>query len=162
MNLRLPIKGEIVDLVPFTRELWHQFWKDFKRDREESREPYRYDPVFTDRMFDIRMSQKERKHFAICRGEKVVGEIHLEGIDHNWKKACFGIEMINGHARNKGYGTEAIGLLIGFAFDKLDLNLLATTALASDEKYCHILEKKGFFCLEERDGCRYYLLGKDQ
>lgn len=159
MNLRLPIKGETVDLLPFTRELWHEMWKNFKGGKPDAGERYQYDEVFTDRMFDIRMADNTRKHFAICRGLKVVGEIHLEGIDRNLGKACFGIELISGREYNKGYGTEAIGLLMRFAFETLKLQILATTARSSDLKYQHILEKKGFFCLDERDGYKYYLRG---
>lgn len=158
MNLRLPIKGERVDLIPFTRQLWHEMWSKFKRDKRSS-EPYEYDEVFTDRMFDIRMADNTRKHFAICHNSEVVGEAHLEGIDRDLGKACFGLELINGRVSNKGYGTEAIELLMKFAFETLKLQILATNARSDDMKFQHILEKKGFFCLDEREGFKYYLRG---
>lgn len=158
MNLRVQMNGEKVDLIPVTRELWHKLWSNFKGESREN-ESYVYDPVFADRMFDIRMADNTRKHFAICHGQEVVGEIHLEGIDRNFGKACFGIELINGRAANKGYGSEAIELLMKFTFETMKLSILAATAASDDGKYQHILEKKGFFCLDERDGVKYYLRG---
>ena len=160
MNLRVTINGDLVDLIPYTRELWHEMWGNYVRDKRISPEPYQYDQLMTERMYDIRRIDRSRKYFAIHNRKQGVGDIHLYEIDLDWKKACFRIELVNQKMGNKGYGSEAIDLLMGYAFNTLGLELLATIVRSDDDKFCHVLEKKGFFCFEERDGLRYYLRGK--
>lgn len=109
--------------------------------------------------YDLPGMDESRRYLTVCLGEKVIGFVQMTQVDLNMKKGCFSLELTDESERGKGYGTEAIGLVKIYAGQILGLNLLATIADSEDGIGCHVLEKQGFFCFEERNGCRYYLTG---
>ncbi len=110
--------------------------------------------------YDLPGMDESRRYLTVCLGEKVIGFVQMTQVDLNMKKGCFSLELTDESEHGKGYGTEAVGLVKEYAGQILGLNLLATIANSEDSISCHVLEKQGFFCFEERNGCRYYLAGK--
>lgn len=109
--------------------------------------------------YDLPGQDESRRYLTVCLGEKVIGFAQMTQIDLNMKKGCFSVELTDESERGKGYGTEAVGLMKEYAGQVLGLNLLATIVNCEDKVSCHFLEKQGFICFAEQNGCRYYVAG---
>ena len=48
---------------------------------------------------------------------KMIGTVSLENIDHINKTATLGIFIVDKEYRNKGYGTEAVNLILDYGFN---------------------------------------------
>lgn len=115
-------------------------------------------------------AKKENAYrFAIrpLEGNDLLGLLELDGILWNngtgWIAIGFGDR---GHW-GKGYGSEAMRLLLDFAFGELNLHRVQLTVFAYNERAIHLYEKLGFVRegiyreFLHRDGTRYdmYLYG---
>lgn len=76
--------------------------------------------------------------------DKVIGNIGLEGVDPVNRRATLGIMIGEKESRNKGFGTEAIKLLLDFAFNYLNLNNVMLIYLECNERAKRCYEKVGF------------------
>ena len=54
--------------------------------------------------------------------DKLIGNMGLKDINHLHRTATLGIFIGDKESRNKGYGTEAIKLLLDYGFNYLNLN----------------------------------------
>jgi len=84
-----------------------------------------------------------------------IGSIAINNIDNLNQKATVGIFIgeINNH--NKGYGTEALSLLIGYGFDILNLNNIMLAVFSFNEKAIACYKKVGFKEIGRRRNCKY-------
>lgn len=84
--------------------------------------------------------------FSIVKNEddKLIGNIELQSICHTDRRATLGILIGEADERNKGYGTEAINLLLDFAFNYLNINSVNLTLLAVNDRAKRCYEKVGF------------------
>lgn len=71
------------------------------------------------------------------------GEIVLEHVDDAVRCADLSLAMRPAY-RGRGYGTEAIELVLGFAFDGLDLHRVELEALAINTRAVSLYENIGF------------------
>lgn len=91
------------------------------RDRFVFREP------FTRSMHEAwlrdRVSNGQVVQFMICETEtgQPVGSVYLRDIDHEAKRAEFGIFIGEADARGKGYASAVTGPVVRYAFDALGL-----------------------------------------
>ena len=90
-----------------------------------------------------------------------LGGISLFRFQQVERIAELGIVIGKKNAWGKGYGTEAMHLLVGYGFTQLNLHLIYLTVLADNPKAAHIYEKVGFVhegCLRDRvyRGGRYH------
>ena len=76
--------------------------------------------------------------------EEYIGQLDLVKIDWVNRKALIGIVIGNKEYQNNGYGTEAIGLLQDFAFNKLNLHKLELEVRAFNERAIKCYKKCGF------------------
>lgn len=85
-------------------------------------------------------------HFVIARKEDsaYLGQIDLFALQQVYRHAELGIVIGEAHNRNKGYGREAIELLLGYAFDSCNLNRVHLAALADNLRGIHCYEACGF------------------
>lgn len=99
--------------------------------------------------------------FAIVRLEdnELIGTIGLEKIDHLNRKATLGIFIGDKESRNKGYGTEAIKLLLDYGFNYLNLKNIKLDVLEFNKRAKACYEKCGFKEYGKRRKC-YFLNGK--
>ena len=63
-------------------------------------------------------------------GDRLIGTIGLRGIDPVARSATLGIAIGDRTFHSKGYGTEAVRLLLRYAFDELNLNRVALAVFA--------------------------------
>jgi diamine N-acetyltransferase len=77
----------------------------------------------------------------VADGE-LVGVCSLEGIDHNFSRAEFGIVL--GQRRGTGIGTDATRLALDWAFTMLGLHNVMLESYAFNEQAIHAYERAGF------------------
>lgn len=98
-------------------------WRNdpFVRDRFVFREP------FTRGMHEAwlrdRVATGQVVQFMICENgtERPVGSVYLRDIDHETKRAEYGIFIGEASARGKGHASAVIGPVVRYAFDTLGL-----------------------------------------
>ena len=64
----------------------------------------------------------QRYAMILTDGDEMIGCISLQNIDHKNRNAFIGIFIGEAERRNKGYGAEAMRLLLGYAFRTMNLN----------------------------------------
>ena len=91
--------------------------------------------------------------------DKLIGNMGLKDINHLHRTATLGIFIGDKESRNKGYGTEAIKLLLDYGFNYLNLNNIKLDVFEFNQiaKACY--EKCGFKEYGRRRKC-YFLNGK--
>ena len=99
--------------------------------------------------------------------DALIGYVELDGI--LWTHRVSGVSIAIGEAKQwgKGYGYEAMQLLLQFAFDELNLHRVQLTVFSYNERAIALYEKLGFHREGvhrehlQRDGRRYdmYLYG---
>jgi len=154
----MDIVGKEIDLLPYTIERCHGFWKDYVADYDMTHEEYNYDEDKVNKYYQIKVLDENRRFFAICRKGKVIGEIQLKRIDFNDKHGTMSIVLSNNTHKNKGYGTEAEKLLISYAFESLELNCIYADTIIRNKRSQHVLENLGFIKIDEDDILIYYEL----
>lgn len=87
-----------------------------------------------------------RYDFAICLNDNdlLIGELSISEIDHENAKAGFRISMFGMELTGKGYGSEAIKLVLQFVFEELNLNRLQLEVFSHNIKGIRAYEKTGF------------------
>ena len=76
--------------------------------------------------------------------DKLIGTVGLERIDHVHRTATLGIFIGDKEYLNKGYGTEAIRLLIDYGFNYMNLHSIKLTVFAFNERALRCYKKCGF------------------
>ena len=99
--------------------------------------------------------------FFIVRHEddKLIGSIGLHSIDNINKSATLGIFIGDKSGRNKGYGTEALRLILDYGFNYLNLNNIKLDVMEFNERAIACYKKCGFKEYGRRRKC-YFLNGK--
>lgn len=87
-----------------------------------------------------------RYDFAIClnSNSKMIGELSILDIEQDNNKAGFRISMCSIELTGKGYGTEAIRLILKFVFEDLKLNRLQLEVFSHNKRGIKAYEKTGF------------------
>jgi RimJ/RimL family protein N-acetyltransferase len=104
--------------------------------------------------------------FAIrpVEGDDLIGTLELDGILWTHGVCGIGIAIGDRDSWGQGYGSEAAGLALTFAFDELNLHRVQATVFTYNERSIALLEKLGFRregAFREflhRDGERYDML----
>jgi len=82
---------------------------------------------------------------CVCNAEEErMGFIDLFDFDPKHQRAGMGIIIVNPQERNKGLGSEAISLLLDYAFDVLELHQVYANILENNVASIHLFEKLGF------------------
>lgn len=154
------IIGKKIKLKSFTKETWHEFWKQYLPDPMMVTMSYSYDYNNSESTFIQKMSDSTRQYFSIIKNDSVIGEIYLKHIDIENQTSEFGVALINDTVKGKGYGTEAIELLITYSFENLNLKQLTATSVHRNVRSQHILQKLGFKYTHEDEKFKHYKLEK--
>jgi len=181
MNIKL--KGERIYLAALEREhckIINQDWEyDFKN-ITESLDIYSFDSLETtieksDEWFeDIK---KRQGNGLVTLGVflsdgNVIGYVRLQGIDWRNKACAVGMTIAKIENRNKGYGKEALSLILDYAFMHLGLERVGastsennTSARKSLLSAGFILEgqhRKAVYCAGKKyDKCYYSILAEE-
>ncbi len=75
---------------------------------------------------------------------KIMGHVQLHSIDWQDRSAELGLGFAKVSDRGKGYGTNALQLIVRYAFDHLGLHRLAANPVAFNSPAIRVLEKCGF------------------
>lgn len=97
-----------------------------------------------------------RVHFAVMRGFVPIGEVILKNIDRDQRCCTLGIHLRNDSVKNKGYGTAAEILALGYAFEKLQCEVVYADAILKNTRSQHVLEKVGFRKINQDERFVYY------
>jgi len=103
----------------------------------------------------------EKYRFVIIdrKTNKVVGNCEIGSIDSIRRTAEIGITL-NTKSQNKGYGPEALILLLKYGFMTLNLNLIEIGAISNNERAIHVYKDKLKFKEDARLRMRHYKNGK--
>lgn len=93
-------------------------------------------------------------NFSIVKkdNDELIGNCSFFDIDKMYGTATVGVFIGEEENRNKGYGTEALKLLIGYGFDYLNLNNIMLNVYSFNENAINCYNKVGFKELGRRRG----------
>ncbi|MDR0978949.1 MAG: GNAT family N-acetyltransferase [Lachnospiraceae bacterium] len=100
---------------------------------------------------------KENLQFAIVtlENDELIGTISLENINNIFRTAILGIFIGEDYARNKGYGTDAIKLMLDFGFNYINLHNIKLTVFEFNERAKACYKACGFVETGRRRKCMY-------
>ncbi len=156
--IKIILKGEKVTLEPYTLEKCHDFYKNYVSDPAMTYDTYSYDREKINKYYENKVLDKDRLFFSICEKDRVIGEIQIKKIDREKLCGTLSIVLSNDKFKGKGYGTEALKLIIDYGFNILGLKTIYADAVHRNQRSKYILEKLGFEHLYEDDILVYYRL----
>ncbi|KWU67523.1 MULTISPECIES: GNAT family N-acetyltransferase [Bacillus] len=91
-------------------------------------------------------NDSSRYDFAIClkSTDEMIGELSILDIDEENQRAGFRISMLSIALTGKGYGTEAMKIVLSFVFEQLTLNRLQLEVFSHNSRGIRAYEKVGF------------------
>ncbi len=100
---------------------------------------------------------KTGHNYAIVlnEGDELIGNISLMKINDVYKSAELGIFIGENNNRGKGYGTEAIKILVDYGFNTLNLKNIMLTLDSENIGGYKCYQKAGFEEFGKRHECRY-------
>ncbi|MBN2461515.1 MAG: GNAT family N-acetyltransferase [Candidatus Cloacimonetes bacterium] len=103
------------------------------------------------------MIKKGNQIFAIVllETDELIGNCSLFDIDQRNRSAELGIFIGEKKYWNRGYGTEAIRLLLDYGFNILNMNNILLEVYSYNEKGLHTYEKAGFKIIGRRREAKY-------
>jgi len=81
---------------------------------------------------------------ALRQDDRLIGATGLHGLSLKDRKASFGISIGAKDQWNKGFGSEALRLIVDYGFRTLNLNRILLHVYAFNERAKHVYEKAGF------------------
>lgn len=155
--------GERVKLRPMVREdlIYLQKWSDDVELRALTGEVSSMSKADCERFFEQVCAEDRREWFAVVTkiGNRVIGEAGLLRMDPVWRTTDVSVIIGEKEEWRKGYGREAILLLLNYAFRHLLFHRVAIGVISFNETALHFWEKLGF----RREGVQrdgYYYDGK--
>lgn len=124
------------------------------RNKERVRHNFIYQKPFTiEGHLNWIRTQIEPGHvvqFIICEkaSGRAVGSVYFRDIDREKETAEYGIFIGEDDAVGKGYGTQAAGLALSYAFEKMGLKSVFLRAFADNIAAIKSYEKAGFKLIE--------------
>lgn len=102
---------------------------------------------------------RERWQFVVCRREddRPVGVVGLDEIDLVNGSSPFGIFIGDAADRGRGYGSDAVEAVLGFAFGELRLERVWLDVFAFNDGAIRVYERAGFV----REGVLRHALWRD-
>lgn len=90
--------------------------------------------------------KKKENQFAIVKleNEELIGGCGFHEVDHIKRIGTLGIFIGEEQNRGKGYGKEALNLLLEFGFQYLNLNNIMLHVFSFNERAIHCYKKIGF------------------
>ena len=116
----------------------------------------------TDEWYDQIKKEQGNSHIWLgifLQNGTIIGNIHLHDIDKKSRTAYIGMKFSKLEYRNKGYGKEALKLLLDYGFNNYGLERISATTLETNISAQKSLEKSGFK-LEGKERKAIYLAGK--
>lgn len=139
--------------------LWDDFEYDFKNPCESFNIGHSNEKAndWFDEIQKLQGNQNVRLGMFLNNGD-VIGDIALQNIDKTNRSASIGIGIAKIEYRSKGYGQQAIKLILDYGFHYLGLERITANTLEHNKAAQKALEKVGFI-LEGRERKAIYLNG---
>lgn len=160
----MKLQGKNIYLAVLTREDCRMLWNDFEYDFSNPTEDWNigHSDEKAEGWFDeIQRSQGNtnvRLGIYLYDGT-VIGDVALQDIDRWNRKCSVGIGIAKISHRSKGYGQQAIELMLNYGFHYLGMERITANTLEMNIGAQRSLEKCGF-TLEGRERKAVYLNGK--
>lgn len=141
--------GQLVELTPIDIEKDLEIWEQWNRDSDYLRllddNPATQYPAASIKEW-IEKDGSENLLFMIRTSaeHKTIGFIELSGYDWVARNAWVGIAIGDPEFRSKGYGTEAMTLLLKFAFRGQNLHRVNLGVFSFNQRAIRCYEKCGF------------------
>jgi RimJ/RimL family protein N-acetyltransferase len=100
-------------------------------------------------------SEGQNYAIVLIDGDVLVGNIGLNEIDHVNRKADIGLFIGEAANRGKGYGAEALRLMLQYGFDTLNLHNIMLIVHSDNERAIACYEKVGFRELGRRRDAKF-------
>ncbi|HZG79662.1 MAG TPA: GNAT family protein [Brevibacillus sp.] len=81
---------------------------------------------------------------ALRENDQVIGDVQIGGIDRNNRNAYIRIAIDSTKFQGKGYGSEAMLLMLDYGFGILNLHRIELNVFAYNDRAIHTYEKLGF------------------
>ncbi|MFI9592366.1 GNAT family N-acetyltransferase [Nonomuraea sp. NPDC052265] len=94
--------------------------------------------------YSTRGEHPNRLDLAVMAGDEYVGEVVLNELDRHNLACNLRIALTGSRVFGKGYGTEAIELVLGHAFATTPLHRISLTVFTFNERARHVYKKIGF------------------
>ncbi|WP_336206115.1 GNAT family N-acetyltransferase [Nonomuraea sp. LPB2021202275-12-8] len=96
------------------------------------------------RWYATRAEQEDRLDLAIMARDEYVGEVVLNELDAANLSCNLRIALIGARAFGRGYGTEAISLVLEHAFGTTPLHRISLDVFSFNDRAKHVYKKAGF------------------
>jgi RimJ/RimL family protein N-acetyltransferase len=83
-------------------------------------------------------------HLRTLTEDKVIGFVSIHSIEWNNQTGILSIGIIEEAYRGKGYGSDAMQLILNYAFNELNLYRVGLDVIASNPRAVRVYEKAGF------------------
>ena len=151
---------EKVTLQAYTLERCQQFWQNYEADPDMMDGSFSYDKNWVECYWQSKCHESNRRYFAVCINEIVIGEVQLKSIDPVEKSAVLSIHLNQNSYKNRGFGTEALRQMCDYGFHELKLRKIFADCLHRNHRSRHVLEKLDFQHLGSDDTFHYFVLEK--
>ena len=159
----IKLMGKRIYLAALEREHCRKLGEDFEYDFKNPAEPLNlgYSLEESENWYnDIQKDSGKHIRLGIFLLDgNIIGDIGLQNIDWKNRKCDIGVGFSKLEHRNKGYGSEAVALLLEYAFNNMGLIRVEATTQDLNIPAQKSLEKLGF-SLEGRQRNAIYWGGK--
>jgi RimJ/RimL family protein N-acetyltransferase len=141
--------GKLVELTPINLEndlpLWEKWDHDSDYQRQLNISPARQlSAVSMKEWFDKESSDSALFSIHELKEGKTIGFVDLDGYEWSARTAWVGIAIGEADYRGKGYGTEAMNLVLKFAFHALNLHRVNLGVFEFNKRAIRCYEKCGY------------------
>ena len=160
----LKLEGQNIYLSTLEKEHCQKLWCDFEYDFTTKTERLNlgHSVEKADQWFDEIQKLQGNKNVRLGifqMNNTVIGDVALQDIDWENGSCSIGMGIAKIENRNKGYGKEAVHLILNYAFYQLGLERITANTLDINISAQHSLERTGFV-LEGKERKAVYLFGE--
>jgi len=145
----IKLKGKTVYLTTLKKEDCHKLWQEseYNFDNPTESPPAEYSAARADEWFDqitqLQLNTNIRLGVFLHSGE-VIGDIALQDIDRTLRSCSIGLGFSKFEYRGKGYGKEALRLMLDYAFGAAGMERVTARIWKTNAAAQKILEYMGF------------------
>ncbi|MHA1234626.1 MAG: GNAT family N-acetyltransferase [Promethearchaeota archaeon] len=157
------LEGKRIKLMPLERKHIDLFLKWFN-DPEITQYLKMYKPITRDweeEWFDALKHKEDMVHFSIHLldqkiPEKIIGNCAIHNINYKNRACTCGITIGEKEYQSKGYGTEAMEMLVVYSFNTLNMNRIELSVWEFNIRAYKTYQKVGFIEEGRKRQARYH------
>jgi len=160
----IKLVGSKIYLSVLEKEHCKKLWEDFEYDFELKTEPLNIGHSISksESWFDEIQKNQGEKHIRLgifINDDRVIGDVALQDIDWKNRSCTIGLGIAKKEFRCKGFGTEAVTIMMEYGFNNLGIERISANTLEQNKAAQKSLEKSGFI-LEGRERKAVYFAGQ--